>query len=428
MSNAFAVAAVTAVLQSYLNAVYNNPSSVLGSVTVSAIAPDLIQSTVAGGGNATLQVNLFLHQVTLNSAWRNMDLPSLAADGQTRISNPPLALDLHYLLTAYAPPEDSQAEALLALGVFFLHQNPMIARADIVSALGALPSSYPAPYATALGLSGLADQIEMIKITPATLGREEVAWLWTALKADYRPTFPFQVSVVLIQPQNPVLAALPVLQRNIKAKPLSPIPTLTEADPPNMQPVACLGDTVTVHGAFLNGTSAVRLINQPQGLQTDITPVTGATNLSFQFGIPNPLLPPPQLHPTDLPAGVYVLSAKITADGDTMDTNGVPLAIAPKIDASWNPGTIGSGTDVSVSVPCAPYLRPGQAVALLIGSQLAPADTFDTPTNSPSFTFATLSPTATPVPVRLRVDGIDSPIIDMTTKPPSFTGPSVQVT
>src|SRR5262252_3743724 len=108
MSNALAVAAVTAVLQSYLNAVYNNPSSVLGSVTVSAIAPDLIQGGVAGG-NSGLQVNLFLHQVTLNAAWRNIDRPSVAADGQTRISNPPLALDLHYLLTVYAP-EDSRAD------------------------------------------------------------------------------------------------------------------------------------------------------------------------------------------------------------------------------------------------------------------------------------------------------------------------------
>ena len=195
MSNALAVAAVTAVLQSYLNAVYNNPSSVLGGVTVSAIAPDLIQGGVAGGGNSPLQVNLFLHQVTLNAAWRNIDMPSVAADGQTRTSNPPLALDLHYLLTAYAP-EDSQAEALLGMGVFFLHQNPMIARADIVTALSALPPSYPAPFANALGLSGLADQIEMIKVTPATLGTQEIAWLWTALKADYRPTFPFQVSVV----------------------------------------------------------------------------------------------------------------------------------------------------------------------------------------------------------------------------------------
>ncbi|ABF39865.1 conserved hypothetical protein [Candidatus Koribacter versatilis Ellin345] len=427
MSNALALAAVTAVLQSYLNAVYNNPSSVLGSVSVTAIAPDLIQGGIAGGGNAPLQVNIFLHQVTLNAAWRNIEMPTLAPDGQTRIANQPLALDLHYLLTAYAP-EDSQAEALLGLGVFFLHQNPMIARADIASALAALPPSYPAPFATALGLSGLADQVEMIKITPATLGREEIAWLWTALKADYRPTFPFQVSVVLIQPQNPVFAALPVLQRIIEAKPLSPIPTLTEADPPNKQPVACLGDTVTVQGAFLNGTSAVRLVNPQQGLQSDITAITNATNVSFKFGIPNPVLPSPQLHPTDLPAGVYVVSAKVASDGDTVDTNGVALAIAPKIDASWAPGTIPSGLNVSVSVPCAPYLRPGQAVQLLIGSQAAPADTFDTPTNSPSFTFANLTATATPVPVRLRVDGIDSPIIDMTAKPPKFTGPSVQVT
>ncbi len=427
MSNALAIAAVTAVLQSYLNAVYNNPSSVLGSVTVSAIAPDLIQASAAGGGNAPLQVNIFLHQVTLNAAWRNVEMPTVAPDGQTRLANQPLALDLHYLLTAYAP-EDSQADALLGLGVFFLHQNPVIARADIASALAALPPSYSAPFATALSLSGLADQIEMIKITPATLGREEIAWLWTALKADYRPTFPFQVSVVLIEPQNPVLAALPVLQRIIEAKPLSPIPTLIEADPPNKQPVACLGDTITVQGAFLSGAAAVRLINPQQGLQSDIAPVSNANNSSFQFSIPKPVLPPPQPHPTDLPAGVYVLSAKVVSDGDTVDTNGVPLAIAPKIDASWAPGTIASGADVVVSVPCAPYLRPGQSAQLLIGSQAASADNFDTPTNSPSFTFAKLNATAAAVPVRLRVDGIDSPIIDMTAKPPKFTGPSVKVT
>src|SRR5262250_3673227 len=101
-------------------------------------------------------------------------------------------------------------QALLGYAVFFLHQNPVLSRSDINSALGALPPSYPAPFATALGHSGLADQVEMIKITPATLGREEMAWLWTALKADYRPTFPFQVSVVLIEPKSPTVSGLPV--------------------------------------------------------------------------------------------------------------------------------------------------------------------------------------------------------------------------
>ena len=87
----------------------------------------------------------------------------------------------------------------------------------------------------------------MIKITPATLGREELAWLWTALKADYRPTFPFQVSVVLIEPQLPASAALPVLSRNIVAQ-AGPPAQLLSVEPPTGQAAPALGDTVIVTG------------------------------------------------------------------------------------------------------------------------------------------------------------------------------------
>ena len=314
--------------------------------------------------------------------------------------------------------------------MFFLHQNTVLARSEINTALASLPPSYPAPFANALSLSGLGDQVEMIKIAPATLGREEIAWLWTALKADYRPTFPFQVSVVLIQPQNPLVSALPVLQRRVAAQPnlLSPFPALIGADPPKGQPVACLGDTVTVQGSNLNGASSVLLVSQLRGIQQNVTPLLSPGNSSFQFAVPNPSLPPPQPNPTDLPAGVYVVRAQIPSGSDTLQTNGVPLAIAPKIDPSWAPGTLASGPNVTVSIPCAPYIRPSQQVSLLIGGQEAPADAFTTPTNSPSFTFQPLQPTAQPVPVRLRVDGLDSPIIDMTLTPPAFSGPSVRVT
>ena len=137
-----------------------------------------------------------------------------AADGKTRLTNPPLALDLHYLLTAYGS-EDWQAEALLGYALLMLHENPVLMRNDISHGVReAADTRYPSnPLSTPLGACGLADQIEMIKITPATLGREEMAWLWTALKADYRPTFPFQVSVVLMQPQQCRRSlALPVLR------------------------------------------------------------------------------------------------------------------------------------------------------------------------------------------------------------------------
>jgi Pvc16 N-terminal domain len=421
MSSVLALAGVTAVLQSFLNVVYNNPSSVLGSVTVSAIAPDIIQSGVAGGGNAQLQVNLFLHQVTYNAAWRNAEMPSLAPDGRTRLSNQPLALDLHYLLTAYAP-EDSQAEALLGYAVFFLHQNPVLSRSEINSALGALPPSYPAAFATALGLSGLAEQVEMIKITPATLGREEMAWLWTALKADYRPTFPFQVSVVLIEPKIPAVSPLPVLQRNLTVQPnmLSPLPLLTAVLPPGGQPAANLGDTVTVQGANLNGATGVLLINSLRQIQQSITPLLNVVNASFQF------VPPNLGAPGELAAGIYNLAAQVPSGPDTLNTNSLPFAIAPNI-STWAPGVIASG-NVTLTVPCTPFLRPGQDVFLIIGDQQAAASPFTTATNSPSFTYPALQPTGGLVPARMRVDGVDSPVINMTATPPVFSGPMVQVT
>jgi hypothetical protein len=420
MSDPLALAGVTAVLQYWLNQVVNGPSSQLPTVLVSALAPDIIQSNITAG-KQELQINVFMHQVTANAAWRNMDLPSLAPDGSTRLSSPPLALDLHYLLTGYAV-EDTEAEALLGYAILMLHETPVFARADIRTALSNVPNTNPlqGPLAT----TGLADQIEMIKVTPSTLGREEMAWIWTALKADYRPTYPFQVSVVLIEPEESTVSALPVLRRCVSAIPelTPPFPALSAVVPPAGASTAVLRDLVTVEGNNLAGAAGVRLVNSRLEVDEVIAPLAATVQPgSFQFTIPNP--------PPDLPAGVYVLSAQVPSGPDVLSTNGLALVIAPVIGASWTPGAIGGGSNVSVTVPCAPYVRPSQQASLIIGGQQAPADPFSAPTNSPSFTFAKLESTGgVSVPVRLRVDGIDSPIIDLTVPDhPVFSGPTVQV-
>ena len=77
MSTPLALSAVTSLLQTCLGLVYN--SSALGTVHVSAVAPDVVESKYGIGADSGLRVNLFLHQVTPNSAWRNIELPSLAA-------------------------------------------------------------------------------------------------------------------------------------------------------------------------------------------------------------------------------------------------------------------------------------------------------------------------------------------------------------
>ena len=421
MSSALAIAGVSAVLQFYFTNLYAPLSALFGStVKVSSQAPDLVQEAFSPGSPEN-QVNLVLHQVTHNVGWRNQDLPSVAADGRTRLSNPPLALDLHYLFTAYGSA-DWQAEALLGFALLMLHENPVLTRNDISNAIGKLPLSDPTnPLSTPLGTANLADQIEMLKITPATLGREEMAWLWTALKADYRPTFPFQVSVVLIESANPAVTALPVLVRDliVQASMASPLPAITLITPAASQPAATLNTTVTVQGNHLTGATAVVLSNSLRGINQTLPPtVLSDTALSFT--------PPDLGTPTELAAGIYDLSVQVPWMLIATTTNSLPFAIAPEILAGA-PTALASG-NTTVTVPCRPFLRPGQQVFLIIGDQQAAADPFTVATNSPSFTYPNLQPTTGAVPLRLRVDGIDSPIINMISTPPAFIGPTVTVT
>jgi hypothetical protein len=421
MSSALAIAGVSAVLQFYLSNLYTPVSSLFGgTVTVSAKAPDIVQEAFTAGSPEN-QVNLFLHQVTHNVGWRNQDLPSVDADGRRRLTNPPLALDLHYLLTAYGS-EDWQAEALLGFALLMLHENPVLTRNDISTAIAKLPTNDPSnPLSTPLGAVGLADQIEMLKITPATLGREEMAWLWTALKADYRPTFPFQVSVVLIESQNPAVTALPVLVRDlvVQASMTSPLPAISAILPAASQPAATLNTMVTVQGNHLTGATGVVLNNSLRAINQKLSP-TVLSDVALTFA------PPDLGAPTELAAGIYDLSVQVPWTATTVTTNSLPFAIAPEI-LPGAPAALASG-NTTVTVPCRPFLRPGQQAFLIIGDQQAAADPFTVATNSPSFTYPNLQPTNGAVPLRLRVDGIDSPIVNMTSTPPTFSGPTVTVT
>lgn len=412
MSNPLALAGVTAVLQHYLHNAYTG-TVFGGTVKVSAKAPDIVQQDV-NTGSANTQINLFLHQVTHNVGWRNQDLPSMSSDGKSRLKNPPLALDLHYLLTAYGS-DDCEAEGLLGYAVLLLHQSPVLTRNDITQALGHLPSN---PLFDQLHLAGLADQVEMIKITPSPLGREEMAWLWTALKADYRPTFPFQVSVVLIDPQFASASALPVLSRNISVQ-AGPPPLLFALQLAQGQTAPAQGDTVTATGQSLTGASLVALSNPQLGINYAPFAPVSVTNASLSFKVPTDT--------SGLPAGVYSLSV-LFKDGSgnvVLSTNTLSMGIAPTV--SGTPTATNNPQGTLVTLKCAPDVRPSQTVSLSLGGVSAPAQTFDTQTNSLSFQFPTLP--AGKYLIRLQVDGVDSPIqVDWTAKPlPKFLNPFLTI-
>ena len=413
MSSALALAAVTTVLQTGLQFLYK--SSILGTVNVAAIAPDLVESTYGIGTDADPLVNLFLHQVTPNAAWRNVDLPSLAADGATRLKNPPLALDLHYLLTAYAS-ENAQAEALLGYAVLMLHENPILPRAVINALLGTLSTN---AYNNALKDAGVSAQIEMIKIAPATLGREEMAWLWTALKADYRPTFPFQASVVLMRNDNATAYSLPVLTRNIVVQ-AGGVAQLLAVQPPYDQSSAVAGDIVKITGISLNGASGIVLTNPVTRVSYEFAPaINDLTNTLISFKVPDV--------PAQMPCGVCQVNLGFTdSNGIVTQTNSVVIGIGVSIARAPAPAptaaTNGVGTLITLSSD--PQVQTQQRVSLSLvsptgGSQGVPAQSFTEPTASLSFQFPSVLP-AGAYAAYLVVDGVVAP----TAQNWSFTPPN----
>jgi hypothetical protein len=415
MSNALAIAAVTATLEYFLSSALNGSQSSLGgSVTVSALAPDIVQGNLGAASDSPLHVNLFLHQVSQNSAWRNAGFPSLAADGSTALRRNPLALDLHYLLTTYAS-KDTQAEALLGTAILMLHENAVLPRGQIRTALANLPSATN-PLSTVLSSSGLADQVEMIKILPSTLSKEEMAWLWTALKADYRPTFPFQVSVVLIDPQFTPAVALPVLSTSISVH-SGPPPQLIEIQPPNQQVAAAPGDTVTVKGQSLSGATGVALANARLGINFPPIAPASITDSAITFAVPD--------QPANLPAGAYDLTVLVKdSTGAVGSTNSLPMPLAPLILTSPAPGATSSTSGTLVSLSCKPQVQPSQSVTLILGSTQASATAFEAATAVLTFQFGTIASGS--YLARLRVDGVESPMsIDWTASPPVFNGPFI---
>jgi hypothetical protein len=200
MSTALAIASVTVVLKDLLNngLIDHNVSASVGEVMVSALPPDRIDALDTENKS---RLNLFMYQVTPNAGWRNIGLPSRDGRGE-RLSNPPLALDLHYMLTAYGL-EEFHSEILLGYGMQLLHETPVLTRAAIRTALApptpVVGGSGLPPEMQALSTSELAEQIEQIKIIQQSMSTEELSKLWPAFQAKYRPTAAYQASVVLIE-------------------------------------------------------------------------------------------------------------------------------------------------------------------------------------------------------------------------------------
>lgn len=419
MSSALALAAVTAVLKDLLinGLIDRDLVSSVGDVKVTALPPDRITT----GTDEQSQLNLFLYQATPNAAWRNVGLPS-RDNGGSRVTNAPLALDLHYLLSAYGA-KDLHAEILLGYAMQLFHETPVLPRAAIRVALSPTPvtggGGLP-PTLEALATSELADQIEQIKLTPQSLNTEELSKLWTAFGAKYRPGACYLATVVLIETKAPARSPLPVLTRGIVVQPSldPPYPTLLSVKPPNSQTAARLNEIVTLDGVHLDAgvgeTVVVLFSHRLFAAPVQVAPVGGGTASRVQVRVPNNV--------DDFPAGLYGIRVGFLKAGKLeRTTNELGLSLAPNNPtiSPASPITRDGNGDATLTVTAAPKVWRGQRASLLLGTRevIAPALTV-AKTDTLTFKFNAIEPGT--YAVRFRVDDSDSILIDRSVTPPIF--------
>lgn len=425
MSDVLAIAAVTAVLKSMLeNSVTG--LSLNGDVSVTSLPPDRIKVKE----EEKAQINLFLYQVSHNQGWKNTGLPSRNRDG-VRLSNPPLALDLYYLLTVYGK-EDFDDEILLGYAMQTLHETPVLSRGLISKLLASAhmnsKGSSKEELMKKILASGLANQVELIKIVPYQMNTEEISKLWATFQTNYRTSVFYHLSVLLIESKQQTRSALPVLKREIEvfASLIPPFPTLIEVKPLENQHAVQMGEILTLNGHHLYGDEVEVCFKNARSIPPlNLKAEKGATSTEIQVKIPEEPADPlmkidSPYHPDNWKAGIYSIAGvvKRTENHELVErmTNELPVSIAPKIKSikvtkpmdRWE-----------ITVECTPKVWKDQKVTLVIGDrEISAGEITDDKTNILSFKSPRLL--TGEQRVRLRVDGVESILINRKESEPAF--------
>jgi hypothetical protein len=428
MSNSLAIGAVTATLRNLLS---SGISPEGGGVVVTTLPPDKAQTF--GQGDGPGRINLFLYQTQLNATWRNTDIPRQVKSGEA--GQPPLAVDLYYLLTAHEKTDGDStvlAHRLLGRAMRVLHDHPLLGGDEL---RGSLTDN------------DLASQIERIRITPQPLSLDELSKLWMIFQTGYRISAGYQVSVVLIDSKRAKKTPLPVLQRGkddrgATASAGISLPVIQDVRFPNRQSSAVLGDELIIVGENLNGFKNIRFALS-DSRRPDLQPfllAPPAVQL-IDEGLKVTLPDDPASHRTWM-AGFYRVAVVVERNGRTWSSNERSISLAPRIE-KIDPGNViarDAGGNVALTLTCSPEIalavegtkmRFDQEAILLLGTarQISPEAPLPPPappaaapvsTSQLKFVFPVAAQEIGDYLFRLRVDGVDLPLVDRTAIPPAF--------
>lgn len=409
MSNHLAIATVTATLRRLLQSVVDKD---VPGAKVTTVRPDANSSNVPATG-----VNIFLYQVTPNPSWRNADLPTRGSGGGL-VQKPRAALDLHYLVTHYGDEGKLEPQRLLGSVVRALHTRPLLTR-EAITATVAEPLF-------ALQDSNLAEEAELVKITPVPMSLEDLSKLWSVFfQTPYSLSVAYSGTVVFIEPDLEPSIPLPVRKPLVSVAPFrGPVIERVSADSPE-EPRILEGSMVQVVGKQLDSPQIRLLVDQEEVAGAALQEVLN-TRVSFlmdpaladtlgagvhgvQVIHPRMLGDPPVEHPKAGTASglvAFVLHPSISNTDATVTST-------RDVTAGDETTTLCTGT---ITMHLDPAVRKEQRVVLLLDKQgaggprsysfLASAREQADPVDDVSFSFVDVA--SGTYLVRVQVDGAES--------------------
>lgn len=343
MSSFLAIATVTAALQQVLQ---GPVKAAVNNATVGFNRPD---ASSAPPGNPI--VNVYLFQVTPNSSYRNVDLPTRRPDG-TLVQRPQTALDLHYLLTFHGDDSQLEPQRMLGAVAVALEVQPLLSTQNITDA---------ASHFTFLAGSGLESQIERVKFTPLALSLEEFSKLWSVFfQVEYALSVAYQASVVLLQAEEAPQEDMPVKASNVYVAPLRWPSIDRVVSQAGAQLPITTNTTLLIQGQQLRGDTTLVLMEDQE-----FAPVTVSDT---QVTLPLPASVHPGMQ------GVQILQKMQMGTPATshrgFESNVAPFVLRPTITgllASVSPPP--GGVDVTLTVT--PNIGIGQRAVLVLNNASA---------------------------------------------------------
>lgn len=402
MSNYLAVATVTAALGQLAHAA--------AETAVSGVGLRFGRPTPPSGDVERKKLHIYLYQVTPNPALRNNDLPTRDSEGRLA-QRPRAALDLHYLLTFYGDDQALEPDRMLGAVARDLHARPVLSSQAIQNAIASRSE---------LSGSNLASAVESVKFTPTSLSLDDLSRLWSVMvQTPHALSMTYQGTVVLIDAEESAGGALPVLKRGESDRgvdtQVGPFPQLNgywagaaaaaarRPRPPSF-PAAQLGTRLRIAGANLGGDSVRIHFSHPDlsAAQEIALPPDDRDASELRLALPDDAAAQDAWA-----AGVYRVVTRVERGDLEHSSNVLPVALAPRVTAIQPNPASGAGGTVTLTVTCRPKVLPAQSATLLLEDREVAAQPRSAPSALLVFDVES-APVVSGIPIRVRIDGIDS--------------------